>query len=76
MFAALGGLLGGWIDDRLGSRNALFLSIGGTTLFFALVYHGARIGCSGSGLRSARAVVPLPFVSPGPRSLHDLCSAT
>lgn len=36
VFAALGGFFGGWIDDRFGSRNALFISIGGTTLFFAL----------------------------------------
>jgi MFS transporter, UMF1 family len=36
VFAALGGLFGGWIDNRFGSRNALFISIGGTTLFFAL----------------------------------------
>ncbi len=27
-----GGVLGGWLDDRLGSRNAILVSIGGTAL--------------------------------------------
>lgn len=30
--AALGGYLGGWLDDRLGSRIAILVSVGGTTL--------------------------------------------
>ena len=42
VFAALGGFFGGWLDDSLGSRNALLISIGGTALFFALALtHGA-----------------------------------
>jgi len=35
-FATLGGFLGGWLDDRLGSKKALLISIGGTTLSFGL----------------------------------------
>ena len=35
-FATLGGFLGGWLDDRLGSKRALLISIGGTTLAFGL----------------------------------------
>lgn len=36
VFAALGGFLGGWLDDRLGSKRALLISIGGTALTFGL----------------------------------------
>jgi UMF1 family MFS transporter len=32
MFAVLGGFFGGWIDNRLGSKRAIFISIGGTTI--------------------------------------------
>jgi len=32
VFAVLGGFFGGWLDDRLGSKNAIFISIGGTLL--------------------------------------------
>jgi len=32
IFAVLGGFLGGWLDNHLGSRRAIFVSIGGTTL--------------------------------------------
>ncbi len=35
-FATLGGFVGGWLDDRLGSKSALLISIGGTTFCFAL----------------------------------------
>lgn len=30
VFAALGGLLGGWLADRIGTKNAILISIGGT----------------------------------------------
>jgi len=33
VFAVLGGFLGGWLDNHLGSKNAIFVSIGGTTIF-------------------------------------------
>ena len=36
VFATLGGFFGGWLDDKLGSRMALLLTIGGTALSFAL----------------------------------------
>ena len=32
VFAVLGGFVGGWLDDRLGSKRAIFVSIGGTTI--------------------------------------------
>jgi UMF1 family MFS transporter len=33
IFAVFGGFFGGWLDNRLGSKRAIFVSIGGTTLF-------------------------------------------
>lgn len=36
IFAVIGGFLGGWLDDHLGSKRALIVSIGGTALAFAL----------------------------------------
>jgi UMF1 family MFS transporter len=33
IFAVLGGFFGGWIDNRFGSKRAIFISIGGTTIF-------------------------------------------
>jgi UMF1 family MFS transporter len=32
IFATLGGFFGGWIDNAFGSKRAIFISIGGTTL--------------------------------------------
>jgi len=32
IFAVIGGFLGGWLDNRLGSKRAIFLSIGGTAI--------------------------------------------
>ena len=36
VFAVAGGFMAGWLDNNLGSKRALFVSIGGTLLFFAL----------------------------------------
>ncbi len=36
VFAVLGGFVGGWLDNHLGSKRAIFVSIGGTLLFFSL----------------------------------------
>ena len=33
IFAVLGGFVGGWLDNGLGSKRAIFVSIGGTTIF-------------------------------------------
>jgi UMF1 family MFS transporter len=35
-FGMLGGFLGGWLDDRFGSRRALLISIGGAAFAFGL----------------------------------------
>lgn len=34
VFAVIGGFFGGWLDDHLGSKRALMVSIGGTALAF------------------------------------------
>ena len=36
VFAVLGGFFGGWLDNNLGSKRALFTSVGGTLFFFLL----------------------------------------
>lgn len=35
-FGMVGGFLGGWLDDRFGSRAALLITVGGTAVSFAL----------------------------------------
>ncbi len=37
IFAVFGGFFGGWLDNRFGSKRAIFVSVGGTTLFGLLV---------------------------------------
>jgi UMF1 family MFS transporter len=32
IFAVIGGIFGGWLDDRVGSQKAILISIGGTSL--------------------------------------------
>ncbi len=36
IFAVFGGFFGGWLDDRFGSKKALYVSLGGTMLGLAL----------------------------------------
>jgi UMF1 family MFS transporter len=36
VFAVAGGFFGGWLDNNLGSKRALFVSVGGTLFFFTL----------------------------------------
>ena len=33
IFAVFGGFFGGWIDNKFGSKRAIFISVGGTTIF-------------------------------------------
>jgi MFS transporter, UMF1 family len=33
IFAVVGGFVGGWLDNHLGSKRAIFVSIGGTAIF-------------------------------------------
>jgi len=45
IFAVFGGFFGGWLDDFLGSKPAIFVSVGGTVLFgaFSLMMGPDRI---------------------------------
>jgi UMF1 family MFS transporter len=36
VFAVVGGFVGGWLDNHLGSKRAIYVSVGGTLLFFAM----------------------------------------
>jgi UMF1 family MFS transporter len=36
VFAVLGGFFGGWLDDRFGSKTAIFVSVGGTLAILIL----------------------------------------
>ena len=36
VFAVIGGFVGGWLDNHLGSKRAIFISVGGTLVFFTL----------------------------------------
>ncbi|MGD0192264.1 MAG: MFS transporter [Rhizomicrobium sp.] len=36
VFAVAGGFVGGWLDDRLGSKTAIFISVGGTFLILLM----------------------------------------
>lgn len=76
VFAALGGLIGGWLDDRLGSRKALFLSIGGTTLFFALSLTMApdRIFWFWQSPALTAPALPIPFFNTWPKFLYLACT--
>ncbi|HUO92609.1 MAG TPA: MFS transporter [Rhizomicrobium sp.] len=71
-FAALGGLVGGWLDDRFGSKTALLLSIGGCTLFFSLglTMSPDRIFWFWHSPALARVVLSVPIFNTWPRFLY------
>lgn len=72
VFATLGGLLGGWLDDRVGSRRAIFISIGGTALSFALALTFApdRIFWFWHYSVHAAPDLPLPLFNRWPQFLY------
>jgi MFS transporter, UMF1 family len=72
IFAALGGLVGGWLDDRFGSKTALLISIGGCTLFFTtgLTMAPDRILWFWHSAELARPTLPLPIFNTWPRLLY------
>jgi len=72
VFAALGGLLGGWLDDRFGSKTALLISIGGCTLSFTIGLTMApdRILWFWHSAALARPTLALPIFNTWPRFLY------
>jgi UMF1 family MFS transporter len=72
IFAALGGFVGGFLDDRFGSKRALLLSIGGCTLFFTvgLVMAPDRILWFWHSAALAHPTLPLPIFNTWPRLIY------
>jgi len=72
IFASLGGFVGGWLDDRFGSKTALLISIGGCTLFFAMGLTMApdRVFWLWHSPALTRAVLPVPIFNTWPRFLY------
>jgi len=68
IFAVLGGFFGGWLDNRLGSKRAIFVSVGGTTIFglLALTFAPDRIFWFILYSASAPHVGGLPFFNTWP----------
>ena len=71
-FAAVGGFVGGWLDDRFGSKTALLLSIGGCTLFFSLglTMSPDRIFWFWHAAALAKPVLSVPIFDTWPRLLY------
>lgn len=70
IFAALGGLLGGWLDDKFGSRRALFISIGGTAFSFALALSFTPDRIFGFWPYAGGVALPLPVFNTWPEFLY------
>jgi UMF1 family MFS transporter len=73
VFATIGGVLGGWMDDRFGSRNAILMSVGATTLILL-----ASLGMGPNTILYAISYVPpsdenvlgLPFFKTWPEIIY------
>ena len=72
IFAVLGGIFGGWLDDHLGSKRALFVSVGGTVIFGLLsISMGLdRIFWFIPYDPNSPPVVPLPFFKSLPELIY------
>jgi UMF1 family MFS transporter len=77
LFAMLGGFLGGWLDDRLGSKLALLISIGGTTISFGLLLTMGpdRIFWFIPYDPHAAPVLPIPFFNTWPQIVYTIFSS-
>lgn len=74
VFAVLGGFFGGWLDNHIGSKRAIFVSIGGTLVFFALGLTLApdRLFWFIPYDVAAPPIDPLPFFNTWPQVLYLL----
>jgi UMF1 family MFS transporter len=71
-FGAVGGFLGGWIDNRFGSKAALLITVGGTALCFAI---GLTMGPDRMFWfipvdPNAPATLPFPFFNTLPKLIY------
>ena len=72
IFAVLGGFFGGWLDDYLGSKPALFVSVGGTAIFglLAITMGPDRIFWFIPYDIHSPKVGPLPFFNTWPELIY------
>jgi UMF1 family MFS transporter len=68
-FGAVGGFVGGWLDDKFGSKAALLITVGGTALCFAvgLTMGPDRLFWFIVVDPHAPATLPLPFFNTWPK---------
>ncbi len=71
-FGAVGGFLGGWIDNRFGSKAALLVTVGGTALCFAvgLTMGPDRLFWFIAVDPNAPATLPIPFFNTWPKFIY------
>jgi UMF1 family MFS transporter len=75
-FGMLGGFFGGWLDDKFGSKTALLISVGGTTIAFGL---GLTMGPDRLFWfipidPKAAAILPIPFFNTWPQLIYSILS--
>jgi UMF1 family MFS transporter len=75
-FGMLGGFFGGWLDDKFGSKTALLISVGGTTIAFGL---GLTMGPDRVFWfipidPKAAAILPIPFFNTWPQLIYSILS--
>ncbi len=74
-FGMLGGFFGGWLDDRLGSKRALLISVGGTAAAFGLglTMGPDRLFWFFPADAHAR-ILPIPFLETWPQIAYTILS--
>jgi len=71
-FGAVGGFVGGWIDNRFGSKAALLITVGGTAICFAvgLTMGPDRLFWIIPVDPHAPATLPIPFFDTWPKLIY------
>jgi UMF1 family MFS transporter len=71
-FGAVGGFVGGWIDNHFGSKTALLVTVGGTALCFAvgLTMGPDRLFWFIPVDPHAAATLPIPFFNTWPKLIY------
>jgi UMF1 family MFS transporter len=62
IFATFGGVFGGWLDDRFGSRNAILISIGSTALILL----------ASLGMNPTTILHVIPYIPPADENVFGL----
>jgi len=70
VFAVVGGLLGGWLDDAFGSKAAIMTSIGGTSLGLVLAVSITPTELFFQPYESPGPILPMPFFNTLPEVLY------